>query len=285
MKTYLLPIFALLIVGCGNQPNTEKWPIKPTNGIAARLIELDSMSRAILGDASKTQDEVAQLLQGDDFDTKAMQQMRDSADLVWHTFIRLCNEEKIKEAFDLYRVDKNRGYFLIALEHSTARYLFHYEIIAGMAANLLPEQEAYELIIRDLELDLMLTEGMIGVNGKQYIPEHYTDLVKNLADFYREAKMWGKAFDLANRMPEILSKAGSDPVFAYSVSKMYKAGIYKAKGDILESLKTLRQLKAYLVKEIKTSDNKEVLQGVLQVVDNTVKEVETEKWHILNGAI
>ena len=74
-------------------------------------------------------------------------------------------------------------------------------------------------------------------------------------------------------------------VFAYSVSKMYKAGIYKAKGDILESLKTLRQLKAYLVKEIKTSDNKEVLQGVLQVVDNTVKEVETEKWHILNGAI
>lgn len=39
MKTYLLIIFALLIVGCGNQPNTEEWPIKPTNEIAARLIE------------------------------------------------------------------------------------------------------------------------------------------------------------------------------------------------------------------------------------------------------
>lgn len=166
MKTYLLSIFALLTVGCGNQPNTEEWPIKPTNEIAARLIELDNMSRAIIGDTSKTQDEVAQLLEGDDFDAKAMQQMRDSADLVWHTFIRLCNEEKIKEAFELYRADKNRGYFLIALEHSTARYLFHYEIIAGMATNLLPEQEAYELIIRDLELDFILTEGMIGVNGQ-----------------------------------------------------------------------------------------------------------------------
>ena len=116
MKTYLLSIFALLTVGCGNQPNTEEWPIKPTNEIAARLIELDNMSRAIIGDTSKTQDEVAQLLEGDDFDAKAMQQMRDSADLVWHTFIRLCNEEKIKEAFELYRADKNRGYPLVELK-------------------------------------------------------------------------------------------------------------------------------------------------------------------------
>lgn len=100
MKNYLLIIFALLIVGCGNQPNTEEWPIKPTNEIAARLIELDSISRAILGDTSKTQDEVAQLLEGDDFDAKAMQQMRDSANLVWHTFIRLCNDKKFEDAFN-----------------------------------------------------------------------------------------------------------------------------------------------------------------------------------------
>lgn len=56
MKNYLLPIFALLIAGCGNQPNTKEWPIKPTNEVAARLIELDSISRAILGDTSKTQE-------------------------------------------------------------------------------------------------------------------------------------------------------------------------------------------------------------------------------------
>lgn len=276
MKTYLLSIFALLTVGCGNQPNTEEWPIKPTNEIAARLIELDNMSRTIIGDTSKTQDEVAQLLEGDDFDAKAMQQMRDSADLVWHTFIRLCNEEKIKEAFELYRADKNRGYFLIALEHSTARYLFHYEIIAGMATNLLPEQEAYELIIRDLELDFILTEGMIGVNGKQYIPEHYADLAMNLADHYCVAKMWDNAFDLADKLPKILSTVTTGNI-AYSASMMYKAGIYKAQGDISESLKTLLQLKAYLVKEIRTSDNKEALRGALQAVDNKIEEMDAIK--------
>ena len=58
---------------------------------------------------------------------------------------------------------------------------------------------------------------------------------------------------------------------------MYKAGIYKTKGDILESLKTLRQLKAYLVKEIKTSDNKEELQDALQAVDNKIKEMDAIK--------
>lgn len=277
MKTYLLPILASLIVGCGNQPNTEEWPIKPTNEIAARLIELDNMSRAIIGDTSKTQDEVAQLLEGDDFDAKAMQQMRDSADLVWHTFIRLCNEEKIKEAFELYRADKNRGYFLIALGHSSARYLLHDEIITAMATNLLPEQEAYELIIRDFELDLALADGMVNIDGEKYIPTHYVDLVMNLADCYCATNKWDEAFDLANKMPKILSEATSDTAFAYSASMMYKAGIYKAKGDISESLKTLRQLKAYLVKEIKTSDNKEALQGALQTVDNKIEEMDAIK--------
>ena len=38
MKNYLLIIFALLIVGCGNQPNTEEWPIKPTNEIAEQYL-------------------------------------------------------------------------------------------------------------------------------------------------------------------------------------------------------------------------------------------------------
>ncbi|KAA3157663.1 hypothetical protein [Alistipes finegoldii] len=78
-------------------------------------------------------------------------------------------------------------------------------------------------------------------------------------------------------MPEILSESTSDSVFAYSVSMMYKAGIYKAKGDILESLKTLRQLKTYLVKEIKTSNNKEALQGALQAVDNKIEEMDAIK--------
>lgn len=275
MKTYLLPIFALLIVGCGNQPNTEEWPIKPTNEIAARLIELDSISRAILGDTSKTQDDVAQLLQGDEFDAKAMQQMRDSADSVWHTFIKLCNEEKIKEAFDLYRLDKNRGHFLIALGHSTARYLLHDEIIAAMAANLLPEQEAYELIIRDFECDMLMVEAGGLMTDEKYIPTHYADLAMNLADTYLAAKCWDKALDLTDKLPEILSTVTADNM-AYAASMMYKARIYKAQGDILESLKTLRQLKAYLVKEIKTSDNKEELQDALLAVDNKIEEMDSD---------
>lgn len=276
MKTYLLIIFALLIVGCGNQPNTEEWPIKPTNEIAARLIELDSISRAILGDTSKTQDEVAQLLEGDDFDAKAMQQMRDSADLVWHTFIRLCNDKKFEDAFNLYQHANNFANITVALQHSTARYLLHYEIIAPMAYNFLPEKEAYELIIRDFECDMLMVEAGGLMTDEKYIPSHYTDLAKNLADIYCAAKMWDKAFDLADKIPEILSTVTADNM-AYAGSMMYKAGIYKTKGDILESLKTLRQLKAYLVKEIKTSDNKEELQDALQAVDNKIKEMDAIK--------
>lgn len=78
---------------------------------------------------------------------------------------------------------------LVALGHSTARYLLHNEIIAPMAFKFLPEQEAYELIIRDFELDLALADGMVDINGEKYIPEHYADLIMNLADTYCAAKM------------------------------------------------------------------------------------------------
>ena len=92
MKPYLLPIFALLIVGCGNRtPNTEEWPIKPTNEIAARLIELDSMSRAIMENPKRTHYEKAQILQGNEFAIN-MRKTQHIADSVWHTFLRFCND-------------------------------------------------------------------------------------------------------------------------------------------------------------------------------------------------
>ena len=277
MKNYLLIIFALLIIGCGNQPNTEEWPIKPTNEIAARLIELDSMSRAIMENPKRTHYENAQILQGNEFAIN-MRKTQHIADSVWHTFIRFCNDRKFKDAFNLYQHDNNFANITIALQHSTARYLLHDEIIATMAFKFLPEKEAYQLIIRDFECDMIMVEagGIMSVN--KYVPTHYADLAMNFAEPCCAAKLWDKAFDLADKLPEILSTVTADNM-AYSASRMYKAGIFKAKGDILESLSTLLQLKAYLVKEIRTSDNKEALRGALQVVDNTVKEVETEKRH------
>jgi len=275
IKTYLLPIFALLIVGCGNQPNTEEWPIKPTNEIAARLIELDSMSRAIMENPKRTHYENAQILQGNEFAIN-MRKTQHIADSVWHTFIRFCNDRKFEDAFNLYQHANNFANITVALQHSTARYLLHYEIIAPMAYNFLPEKEAYELIIRDFECDMLMVEAGGIMADEKYVPTHYADLAMNLADTYCAAKMWDKAFDLADKLPEILSTVTADNM-AYAGSMMYKAGIYKTKGDILESLKTLRQLKAYLVKEIKTSGNKEELQDALQAVDNKIKEMDAIK--------
>lgn len=276
MKPYLLPIFALLIVGCGNRtPNTEEWPIKPTNEIAARLIELDSMSRAIMENPKRTHYENAQILQGNEFAIN-MRKTQHIADSVWHTFIRFCNDRKFEDAFNLYQHDNNFANITIALQHSTARYLLHDEIIAIMAFKFLPEKEAYQLIIRDFEWDMIMVEAGGIMADEKYVPTHYADLAMNLADTYCAAKMWDKAFDLADKLPEILSTVTAANM-AYSASMMYKAGIYKAKGDISESLKTLRQLKAYLVKELKTSDNKEALQGALQAIDNKIEEMDAIK--------
>lgn len=271
MKNYLLSIFTLLIVGCEKRPNTEEeWPIKPTNEIAACLIELDSMNRAIMENPERTQYEETLISQGDEF-AMNMQTTQHIADSVWHTFIRLCNDEKFEDAFNLYRHDNNVANITVALQYSTARYLLHDQIIAAMAFRFLPEKEAYQLIIRDFECDMLLATIK---TEEKYIPPHYFDLVERLRNTYRAAEMWDKALEFADRMPEILSIAAVDT--AYASAMMYKAGTYKAKGDILEALKTLQQLKVYLTKKIKKHEDKEMWQNMLQIVEAEIEKLKNK---------
>lgn len=277
MKNFLA-IICLLLAGCGSRMKTadaEIWPITPKNELASNLIELDSISRTIMGDTDSFARELDIVAQLDmcDANEKELQQLRDSAVCVWRSFIRLCNEEKRKEAFELYQ--NNQPLFLIALQHSTARFYLHKFITAKMAADYLPEEETLAVIISDFEIDLLSAESVLLFSDGQTVPGHYEDLLWTLADCYCEAERWDKALEINDK----LLKCNQDvEINALGIS-MHRAGILNSMGDTAASLKLLKQMKVDIEEGLKEADENEFqpmqLENVLQVINDKIAELDS----------
>ena len=275
MKTNILLFLAVLLVGCGGKTNkstipTDIWPITPNNEMAERLIQLDSMSRARIGNTEQTTKEVADIICEDGYDEEATRQMRDSANYFWHEFIRLCNDDRQKDAYELYRA--KWSYFMVAVEYSTARYMLH-NITASMAFDYFEtEDEAWDAVLRDFETDLDVAKIIIQLSDGRNIPQHYNYLAWTLADCYCDAGRWDKALEYNEQLADILS-AYTDEELAVTLILMHRAGIYKAMGDKAESLRILQKLKKYIEDVLPTCESQEQLQGALIAIDNELDEL------------
>ena len=267
----------LLLVGCGSRTNkstipADIWPITPNNEMAARLIQLDSMSRARIGNTEQTTKEVADIICEDGYDEKATRQMRDSANYFWHEFIRLCNDDRQKDAYELYRA--KWSYFMVAVEYSTARYMLH-NITASMAFDYFEtEDDAWDAVLRDFETDLDVAKIIIQLSDGRNIPQHYNDLAWTLADCYCDASRWDKALEYNEQLVGILSDYYEDSEIAAVLILIHRAGIYKAMGDKAEALRMLRELKEYIEEVLPTSESQVQLQGALIAIDNKLEELQ-----------
>lgn len=268
MKISILLSVAVLLAGCRTVHNNS-WPITPKNKTAAQLIKLDSTSRAIM--ANHNLDSLslymAKQLDMQGVDDLGLRQQRDSANYVWHEFIVLCNENKQKEAFELYK--KHWSLFLIVPEHSTARFHLHH-LTGIMAYDYMPEKEAYAFVLRDFEFDLFVAEAILLVSEGQTTPEHYEDLLWTLMDCYCDNENWDKALEMNDKLKNLYREDGIKMI---SIA-IHRAGIYNSMGDTAQSLELLRDLKE-IVESAMTDDNDSVqLQGALIAINNKISELE-----------
>lgn len=252
----LLPIICLLLAACGSKPKTteavETWPITPKNGLTEKLIELDSLSRAIMGDRNTAalESDIARQLDMQDVDAETLRQQRDSAEMVWHRFIGLCNEEKNSEALELYRA--NKPLFTIALEYSTARYYLHY-FVAILAQGYLPEDEMRADLIDEFERDLIVAEGIMMLSNRETVPEHYEDMLDVLSNLYCDAEQWDKALEINDKLLEFYK----DDEFYLLEILIHRAEILDSMGDKAAELKLLKQMKADAEKSLKQEGDNE----------------------------
>ena len=277
MKNFLA-IICLLLAACGGGRTkpvevVETWPITPKNGLTEKLLELDSLSRAIMGDRNTAALEldIARQLDMPNVDAETLRQQRDSAEMVWHRFIGLCNEEKNSEALELYRA--NKPLFTIALEHSTARYYLHY-FVAILAQEYLPEEEVRADLIDEFEMDLIVAESIMMFSNGETVPEHYEGMLDVMSKLYYDAEQWDKALEMNDKLLEFYK----DDEFYLLKILTHRAEILDSMGDKTAELKLLKQMKADAEKGLKkVGDNEDAAmpwEYILMVIDSKIDKLK-----------
>ena len=277
MKNFLAFI-CLLLAACGGSRTkpvevVETWPITPKNGLTEKLLELDSLSRAIMGDRNTAALEldIARQLDIPNVDAETLRQQRDSAEMVWHRFIGLCNEEKNSEALELYRA--NKPLFTIALEYSTARYYLHY-FVAILAHEFMPEEEVWAALTDELEMDLIVAESIMMFSNGETVPEHYEGMLDVMSKLYYDAEQWDKALEMNDKLLEFYK----DDEFYLLKILTHRAEILDSMGDKTAELKLLKQMKADAEKGLKqVGDNEDAAmpwEYILMVIDSKIDKLK-----------
>ena len=272
----ILPIICLLLAACGGRPKTteavETWPITPKNELTEKLLVLDSISRSIMDghDMAALASEIALDLDMQEIDVEDRHRQRDSAEQVWHRFIVLCNEEKNCEALELYR--ENKPLFALMPEHSTARFYLHC-FVGIMAQDCLPEEEMRAGLIDDLEMDLMMAEGIMLFSNGETVPEHYERLLQILSSLYCEEERWDKVLELNDKFMDLYE----DDELAKVAISLDKAGFLASMDDKAGARKLLRESKATLEELLKAEEDEYQvmdLQDMIKDIDNRINALK-----------
>lgn len=66
----------------------------------------------------------------------------DSAAVTWGTFVRLCREDRFKEAYDLYNEDGKYGDLIVSMQHPGNLYILCRDVLKPMMYEFEPKDSA-----------------------------------------------------------------------------------------------------------------------------------------------
>ena len=67
----------------------------------------------------------------------------DSAAVTWGIFVRLCREDRFKEAYDLYNEDGKYGDLIVSMQHPGNLYILCRDVLKPMMYEFEPKDSAY----------------------------------------------------------------------------------------------------------------------------------------------
>ncbi len=274
MKRFLMLSVALLCV-CGAKAQSEEtitWPLEPKNEYVEYMLYLESEDIRMMGDKG-IDTEKAQMLMGVvDYDTPE-QLLADvnalyvDVEARWRKFVWLCNEDRFKEAIELYRDDPLM--IDLALSHTMIRYTFHYDVLGFIAYDTLAEDEARRLMANALSLDCSLLGYHYVATGDESYLEYYDEAYHLLKGIYLALEDYQAALDLINSRAECMAHelvtAGARGSLCVS-----KAEMYFAMGDAKMAYDLLVEGKRLYEEERLTNDD-EALIEVIEALDGLIE--------------
>ena len=192
----------------------------------------------------------------------------------WFELMRLCSQRQYEDALSLYiKEETDIG---IALGTSTNKFDLDYFVIGPLLFEQLDEEEAAEIMVKFLENDKMMTEGVVALStadgGGGYITPHYPLLIKTLGAECLNLGNESRAEDLIEPLRNAVYMLSDDVWDNEQEIAIYKIAIYHSSEDFPKLKAALEDYRAFVIDYSKTSG--EDHEDVIGRLDFLIKELE-----------
>lgn len=271
LSNIIVCLVAIIVTSCGQRVHTTKYEVLNPVDIKQTIELIDSARLSLVGFEPK---EPEYQPEANPFGVPT-QESFDSAAVTWNTFVKLCQEDKFKEAYDLYNEDGKPGDFIVCLKHSTYLYHFYKDVMRPMIYEFEPKDSADVKYLNLLKLELSLGEYMMqtGVGDSDYIPATFPDLSFELGIMLAERGRIDEALEMVGSFGYAVQGLNGNPAFTTFSIALYVAHLYYMAGDIAQAIETLEDYKEYTAEHKDPDRDPEEYESYCSFVDGTIEKM------------
>lgn len=227
----LLSLILLYLCSCGNKTYQYFDPEEVNHNI----LVIDSLNNAIIAVTGGGATNVIDPVTGQKYSDEEVQSSWKKDEIKWKKFVSLCYKQKYEKACNMLLDDDFHGNALGHIRTSDLRYFFIKQIADPLILDI---ESDMDVIIdqyvkwREEEFQIESTILRESDEPESIIPEHYTDLLRELGFGYAKTDRIEKAVDLVYVLKVITSVQSEDELLAELSSYMYLGQIYSLAGDV-----------------------------------------------------
>ena len=263
---------AIVLTSCGQRVKPAAFKVINPVGIKQTVEKIDSARLALelLSEQKET---------GSQPDANPLgvptQESFDSAALTWGTFVRLCQEDRFKEAYDLYNEDGKYADLIVSMQHPGNLYILCRDVLRPMMYEFEPKDSADVKYLNLMKVEYYLGEDMMQnmVGNYDYIPDTFPDLTFELGIMLAERDRIDEALEMIGCFGYAVQGLYGNPAFTNFEITLYVAQVYYAAGDIEQAIETLEDYKKYTSEHKDPERDPEEYDYYCSVVDGIIEDM------------
>ena len=212
------------------------------------------------------------------------QESFDSATLTWGTFVRLCQEDRFKEAYDLYNEDGKYADLIVSMQHPGNLYILCRDVLRPMMYEFEPKDSADVKYLNLLQVEHSLAEDMMQhkIGNNDYIPETFPDLAFDLGVMLAERDRIDEALEMIGSFGYAVQGLYGNPAFTNFEITLYVAQVYYAAGDVGQAIATLEDYKEYTSEHKDPDRDPEEYDYYCSLVDGIIEDMSSQNQGLTN---
>ena len=264
-------LLAIVLTSCGQRVKPAEFKVINPVGIKQTIEKIDSARLALelLSEQKET---------GSQPDANPLgvptQESFDSAAVTWSTFVRLCQEDRFKEAYDL-NDDGKYADLIVSMQHPGNLYILCRDVLRPMMYEFEPKDSADVKYLNLMKVEYYLGEDMMQnmVGNYDYIPDTFPDLTFELGIMLAERDRIDEALEMIGSFGYAVQGLYGNPAFTNFEITLYVAQVYYAAGDVGQAIATLEDYKQYTSEHKDPNRDPEEYDYYCSLVDDAIEDM------------